>query len=128
MTPRKCGSCDKSFIRNKNPTSCSACKRKYHVSCTNLSEAEAAVLPGSSSIKFFCILCKENVDHILNNYEKFQKVSDTIEKMKAENESRLAEFEKRLIICETEEKTRMLKRLFKKRYKSPLKRTWRRWL
>ena len=100
MAPRKCGSCDKCFNKNDGTVSCDGCKRRYHEKCTPLSDAERGILFGSNSLKWFCILCKDDVDNILSNYEKFLKVSDAIEKIKNENESRFAEIEKRLDRCE----------------------------
>ena len=100
MSKRKCGSCDKIFSKNEANIECSACKRKYHFECTSLNDDEFTVLSASRKLKWFCILCDEDVDNLLTNFEKFRKVSIEIEKIKSENEARLAEIEKRLVLCE----------------------------
>ena len=104
MAPRKCGSCDRTFGRSEEIISCSACKRKYHANCSQLSQEEQAAFAASSRLKWFCILCEQDVDHILNNYEKFQKVSDAIRVMKEENETRFVQIEKRLLLLEADKK------------------------
>ena len=104
MAPRKCGSCDRSFLKNDSTITCDGCKRRYHENCTALSDNERQVLSASSHLKWFCILCRDDVGSILDNYEKFQKVSDAIEKMKDESETRFADIEKRLTLCEAETK------------------------
>ena len=100
MSKRKCGSCDKIFGKNDANIECSACKRKYHPSCTQLNDPEYRALSSSKNLKWFCVLCDEDVEHLLSNYEKFRKVSLEIEKIKSENEARLASMEKRLMMCE----------------------------
>ena len=98
MSKRKCGSCDKLFSKNEANIERSACKRKYHFECTSLNDDEFTVLSASRKLKWFCILCDEDVDNLLTNFEKFRKVSIEIEKIKSENEARLAEIEKRLVL------------------------------
>ena len=44
------------------------------------------------------------MDHILNNYEKFQKISDAIRVMREENETRFVQIEKRLLLLEADKK------------------------
>ena len=100
MSKRKCGSCDKIFARSETNIECNACKRKYHAECTQLNDEEFNVLSSSRKLKWFCPLCDDDVGNLLTNFEKFRKVSIEIEKMKSENEARLADIEKRLVLCE----------------------------
>ena len=100
MSKRKCGSCDKIFARSEANIECNACKRKYHAECTQLNDEEFNVLSSSRKLKWFCPLCDDDVGNLLTNFEKFRKVSIEIEKMKSENEARLADIEKRLVLCE----------------------------
>ena len=111
MVVRKCGSCDKTFVRTDEPITCDGCKRRYHGKCTTLNDNKLTILKHSNHLKWFCLVCPDDVDNILNNFEKFLKVSDAIEKMKIENENRFREIENRLAVCETRSKTNDVKKV-----------------
>ena len=90
-----CGSCEETFNKNDKNVDCSACKKKFHPRCTKISESEIAVLLGKCSLKWYCVFCEPDVEDILNNFEKFKKVSSEISSIKNEIESRFNEIEKK---------------------------------
>ena len=103
MPPHKksqCGSCDEDIKRNENSVLCHACKNKYHWSCSNLNENECKIMSTKSNLKWFCQMCENDVSDILNNFEKFRKVSNEIKNMKSDMEVKLKQFEERLVRCE----------------------------
>ena len=100
MPPERCGSCDEIVKRTESSLVCSACKKKTHQSCTDLSEAEAKILQSRTKLKWYCHMCDPDITEILANFHKFKKVSNEIAKMKTENEKRLKEFESRISACE----------------------------
>ena len=103
MAPRKlfCGSCDEELKRGDKVIECHGCKTKYHSPCSKLSEAEITVITSKSTcLKWYCILCKDDVDNILDNFEKFKKFSQEIGKMQKKVDETLTSFEERLKECE----------------------------
>ena len=103
MPPHKksqCGSCDEDIKRNENSVLCHTCKNKYPWSCSNLNENECKIMSTKSNLKWFCQMCENDVSDILNNFEKFRKVSNEIKNMKSDMEVKLKQFEERLVRCE----------------------------
>ena len=102
MVKFKCGSCEICFKASEIHVECSACHKKYHNSCSKLSDIDfKTVASKSSKLKWFCDLCNNDVENMLDNYDRFRKVSAEISKMKTELEVKLENFEKRLLIVET---------------------------
>lgn len=99
-TKVQCGSCDEDIKRGDDNVGCSACKVKYHLQCTSLNENERKVLASKSNLKWFCILCDDDVCDMLNNFEKFRKVSKEIKILKKDMEAKLKAFEERVVKCE----------------------------
>ena len=95
-----CGSCDEEVKRNDKNVECDACKKKYHTSCSKLSDAECNVLSTKTNLKWYCQLCENDVKDILSNFEKFKKVSHEISKLKSDMDEKLKVFEDRLTKCE----------------------------
>ena len=102
MSRNKCGGCDLTIKKNEGVVECAACKKKYHGDCSKLSDNEFAVISSKTKLKWFCSLCNDDVVDILNNYEKFKKVSATIEAMKNEVDEKVSQFEIRLAALEKE--------------------------
>ena len=100
MPRTKCDQCDTFFSKNEVCLECNACKKKYHEKCSKLSEAEFKIMTQRTQLKWFCEMCNEDVTDMLNNFEKFRKVSKEIEKMKNDINSKMNDFEKRLISVE----------------------------
>ena len=100
--PRRiqCGSCDEVCGKNDEGVECDACKKKFHKSCTNLKDEEYKILTSRTRLKWFCQMCESDVEDILNNFEKFKKVSNEISKIKNEMDTKILEIEKRVASCE----------------------------
>ena len=102
MAPRsmKCGACEKTFAKKEQQVDCSACKKKYHINCSKLSDDELKIFMSKTKLKWFCMICEDDVAELLTNFEKFRKVSATIEKIQNEIDAKVSNFEKRLTVCE----------------------------
>ena len=92
----KCGSCEEVVKKNEHVACCSACKKSFHGNCTNLTEAEFQIACGKSKLKWFCDMCDSDVTDMLNNFDKFRKVSVYIEKQRAEIDRKMDIMEKRI--------------------------------
>ena len=98
----KCGSCEACFSAKETHVECSACHKKYHEKCSKLSDIEfKTVASKSSRLKWFCDLCNKDVENMLDNYDRFRKVSAEISKIKTEMVAKLEEYDKRLLNVET---------------------------
>ena len=82
MPRTRCDFCDVFLPKNEAHIECSACKKKYHEKCSKLSEPEFKMMSQRTQLKWFCEICNDDVTDMLNNFEKFRKVSKEIEKMK----------------------------------------------
>ena len=102
---KRCGTCETTFKRADVSCECCACKKRFHQACTELSDDETKLLNSKSILKWYCNICDPDVSDILANYQKFKKVSNEISKLKDENEKRWKEFERRLILCESNKNT-----------------------
>ena len=100
-TKTTCGACDEEVQRGEKAIECGACKAKYHGNCSNLSETERKIMTTKTNLKWYCLMCDSNVKEILNNFEKFKKMSIEIEKNKKEIKDAISDFDKRLKACET---------------------------
>ena len=114
MPPRRraanlgfCNGCDEPFKDGDSWIQCAACTKWLHRKCTDLNDLQFDAMVDTSkqqkqknSLKFFCELCDGTVTDILSNFQKYKKMENELKKVRVEIDSKIEEFNSRLMKCE----------------------------
>ena len=116
MVAARCGSCDDGFKRAEKTVACDACRQKFHFTCSKLSETEFELVAAAKcKLKWYCLLCENDVRDILTNLEKFKKMNKELASIKEDVYSKLKEVEKRILQCETKKPAEDVNQLVQER-------------
>ena len=93
-----CHECDIPFEEKDAWLQCGSCQFWYHRACVQLSDVQftglvEAAKQGDKSMQYFCALCKDTVNDVLTNIQRFKKMQNELNSIRNEINGRFENLE-----------------------------------